>query len=77
MTIFKVQKPMTTTDPNRHWMLYPKTGQTYFIKEHQVPERMKTIMGNKFKAFMEISLTVNDKGAMTIRKIKRTGWRNW
>ena len=77
MTIYKLQKPIVTNDPNRSWKLDTKKGKTYLIPEDMVPDKLARMMGRRHKIFVEMTMNVDENGTMNISRLKRTHWRDW
>lgn len=52
MEVVKVQRPISTNDPNIHWLFYGEgRTNTAMIPEAAIPAEIKAAMGKRKKAF--------------------------
>jgi len=51
-SVVKVQRPITSTDPNPHWLIYDKSRKRLSaISEAHISHGAKKMMGTDLKAF--------------------------
>lgn len=72
--IVKVQRPIATTDPDSHWLIYDKAQKhVHRLANSVVPSRLRKQMGRDMKAFFEGEWTALP-GWQLGRRVKNQDW---
>ncbi len=71
--ILKIQKPVTTNDPNIPWLVCNQTRSIFFyLSEKSVNAKIKQYMDQKFKIFVSVDLMDNKLDSAEL--VKDQGW---
>lgn len=71
--ILKIQKPVTTNDPNIPWLVYNQTrSMLFYLSEKDVNAKIKQYMDQKFKIFVSVDLMDNKLDSAEL--VKDQGW---